>query len=64
MHTKPMEDSEGTFSEPECIDTSCPKCEEKTLYKQVWESNCGSYEDIRVKCRNCPYVEWIEGLDS
>lgn len=66
MHTKPMEDSEGTFNKPNSCFYKCRKCGENTATCRSWESSCGGYEDYKYECQNkdCKFVWWVDGIDS
>lgn len=64
MHTKPMEDSEGTFKQAEHTKLKCPKCKESAVTMRTWESNCGGYEDDKYTCDACGYYWWVEGPDA
>lgn len=65
MHTKPMKESDGTFTKPREATRSCPKCGGKVTYK-VWDSSCGGYTDVKYTCQNpeCKHYWWVEGPDS
>ena len=64
MHTKPMEDNEGTFSEPNSCKSKCPKCGKDEVEFKVWESSCGGYEDYKYRCNSCGHRWWVEGADA
>ena len=63
MHTKPMAESDGTFTNENEVKWPCPKCGGK-VHMRVWESSCGGYEDEKYTCTACPWVRWAEGPDS
>jgi uncharacterized protein with PIN domain len=60
-----MEDSQGSFSEPQPSNRLCPKCKSSLTY-QMWESLDGGYEDYKYTCSNkeCGHYFWIDGIDS
>lgn len=65
MHTKPMRDNEGVFSEWEPAPTvACRKCKKHSVQVSQWESNDGGYEDYKFQCTDCKYIWWVEGIDS
>lgn len=64
MHTAPMPDSAGTFSEPEAVHYECRACHQKTAECQQWDSSCGGYTDYKFTCRSCGHSWWVEGSDS
>ena len=65
MHTSPMKESEGTFSEwNPCKSTECRRCKSKNVKFRVWDSSCGGYEDYNYKCDDCGHSWWIDGIDS
>lgn len=64
MHTKPMSETEGTFSPPKVASCSCPKCKGGPVQYEVWESSCGGYEDYKYTCQSCGHTWWVEGIDS
>ena len=63
MHTKPMQESEGDFSEYKDADAKCPKCGADLKYR-IWTSSCGGYDDYKIECQKCRYYRWIEGPDA
>jgi len=64
MHTKPMRDSDGKFSEWKmCYSTKC-NCGSEDVQCRLWESNCGGYTDSEYKCNKCKRIWWIDGSDS
>ena len=56
----------GLFlKEYEKVDNStCRKCKRDSVYRRIWESSCGGYEDKHYKCADCGYDWWIEGPDA
>lgn len=68
MHTKPMSETDGTFTDKRgtpCPETKCHKCDQAgAVMCKVWESSCGGYEDYKYTCGNCGHVWWIDGIDS
>lgn len=65
MHDKPMKESEGTFTRSATATRTCPKCHGPVTV-QLWESNCGGFEDEKYTCDdpNCRHVWWVDGPDS
>lgn len=64
-HIGPMKESEGTFTAAELCTRYCLKCAKDTdQLAQLWESNCGGYEDMKFTCPVCGTVEWVDGIDS
>ena len=63
MHTKPMKDSAGTFSNWKKSSMWCSKCGGESSYR-TWSSYCGGYIDYQYKCQSCKHVWWIDGIDS
>jgi hypothetical protein len=64
-HTGPMPESAGTITDTQTCTRHCLKCAEATQHlAQLWESNCGGYEDMKFTCMICGTVEWIDGIDS
>jgi len=57
------------FDEPDewkpCVDTwRCRQCKGKN---GKWRTHCssdGGWEDEEIKCFDCGYVRWVEGIDS
>lgn len=66
MHTGPMSELDGDFSEPEKEKYVCHKCGQKSATCKVWESSCGGYEDYKYECQNkdCKHSWWVDGIDS
>jgi len=66
MHTKPMEDSDGTFDQTENTLTACHKCKQQTVEVKEWNSSCGGYTDYKYTCTNpaCKHYWWVDGADS
>jgi hypothetical protein len=65
MHTKPMSESEGSFSDKKIVECYCIRCKKKTPhYKMLWKSHCGGYEDEKYICTECKYQIWVEGPDA
>jgi DNA-directed RNA polymerase subunit M/transcription elongation factor TFIIS len=64
MHTKPMAEHEGQFRPPTKSACRCPKCEHRGATVEVWDSNCGGYEDEKLTCDSCGYVWWVDGPDA
>jgi ribosomal protein L32 len=65
MHTKPMDESEGTSGDWKASDRACPHCGVKgQRYYRAWESSCGGYEDEENECRACGKTWWVEGADA
>jgi hypothetical protein len=62
-HMQPMAETEGEFTSEHESKHPCRKCGGPARY-QVWESNCGGYEDYKYTCTKCGYVWWIDGLDA
>ena len=44
-------------------DTPCPKCGGVVKYR-IWESSCGGWEDVNLRCSSCNYEWWVDGCDS
>lgn len=70
MHIKPMAESDGKFKtyddgkqEHQSM-FDCPKCRKSKMRYKVWESNCGGYEDVKLRCPACKYTYWVDGPDS
>ena len=66
MHTKPMKQSDGVSSEWKDSETGnpCRSCGAKTVQYRIWESSCGGYEDVNLRCTNCGREWWVEGDDG
>lgn len=66
MHTQPMPESAGDFSDEKKTDRVCPKCHEMNVTVKTWESSCGGYEDYKYSCHTagCGHSWWVEGIDS
>jgi hypothetical protein len=64
MHSKPMEESQGTFTTTETSPHECRRCGRGPVKCQTWESQCGGYEDYQYTCPACGYVWWVDGIDS
>jgi hypothetical protein len=65
MHTAPMRDSDGTFSEWQRSDVYCRKCEAGPKVRfRIWESHCGGYTDLQYECTACEGRWWVEGPDA
>ena len=64
MHTGPMPDSAGDFSDWKLSSYACRKCGMKTVRIRIWESHCGGYEDTNFHCTSCGWDWWIDGCDS
>lgn len=66
MHTKPIAESDGTFTkDAHYPESSCPKCKVVgSVYGHTWESSCGGYTDYKLLCNACGHMWWIEGSDS
>jgi hypothetical protein len=65
MHTKPMHDSEGKFSEAADEMRHCKKCGKQTNHEcNEWDSSCGGYTDYRFTCLDCGTQHWVDGCDS
>lgn len=62
-HTKPMADSEGTFSDEHQSERPCRECSGLVTY-HTWDSSCGAYTDYRYTCTECGHGWWVEGSDS
>ena len=62
-HMQPMAESEGTFTKEHDAERPCPKCQ-GLVRCQIWESNCGGYEDYKYTCTKCSHHWWVDGLDS
>ena len=69
MHTKPMSESDGTFTRRgEAVERRCYKVVDggrcnAAMTCETWESSCGGYEDYKYTCSN-GHVEWVNGIDS
>lgn len=65
MHTAPMPDSAGEFSEYKPVagygDHTCGSGD---VRYRVWESSCGGYEDYHYRCFGCGKTWWVEGADA
>lgn len=64
IHTKPMSESQGEFTEEAKGTQPCRKCGGMNVQRRVWESSCGGYEDYKYICKDCGYVRWVDGPDS
>ncbi len=64
MHTGPMPESAGTFSDGKMTDKPCGKCGEKKVRMKFWDSSCGGYTDLKFTCDGCGHVWWVDGPDS
>ena len=65
MHTQPMSDNEGKFSEWQtCRDRRCSNCKSAKVRYRRWESFCGGYTDYQYCCLKCGHTWWIEGADA
>ncbi len=65
MHTKSMNDSDGTFSEWRlAVNRKCPECHDKNTAYRIWTSNCGGYKDCQYHCYVCTHRWWIDGIDA
>ena len=64
MHTKPMAESEGDFSNERPAQCPCRKCAKSNVTVRTWDSSCGGYEDFKYTCPDCGHYWWIEGADS
>lgn len=57
------------FEEPDewkpCLDTwRCQKCKGKNGKYRTHSSSCGGWDDDEIKCFDCGYVRWVDGIDS
>lgn len=43
---------------------TCLKCKSENVKYRTHESSCGGYEDDEIKCFDCNYVRWVDGIDS
>jgi len=65
MHTQPMKDSDGDFSDWEpCHATVCRKCKSRNVKYKEWDSSCGGYTDYKYCCQECGYSWWVDGPDA
>lgn len=64
MHSEPMAETEGTFSDRKDAGIPCRKCKAKTVVVETWDSNCGGYTDWKYTCLHCKHVWWVDGIDS
>lgn len=64
MHTKPMSESEGTFTKTIPSLVPCRHCGRAEVRIETWESHCGGYEDDKYTCAACGFSWWVEGIDS
>jgi hypothetical protein len=42
----------------------CLKCKSTNVKYRIHESSCGGWEDEEIKCFDCNYVRWVDGIDS
>lgn len=64
MNTKPMAESDGKMTTEEPSEGPCPKCRQKQVVYQTWESSCGGYTDYKMRCKACGHMWWVEGSDA
>jgi hypothetical protein len=64
MHTNPIPESQGTLAQEHPHSVPCAKCNSHDAVSQMWESSCGGYEDLKITCRACGHVRWIDGIDA
>jgi len=64
MHTAPMKDSDGQFSEWTKADCACRFCNGTEVCYAAWESSCGGYEDYKFGCAECGKTWWVDGPDA
>jgi hypothetical protein len=64
MHTKPMAEYEGEFSNARCVEHQCRKCGGTAATREQWNSHCGGYTDYKFTCEFCGAVTWTEGPDA
>lgn len=57
-------EDEGEFTKKGHSTIPCRECGGDNVTYQVWESNCGGYEDYKYKCGDCGATWWIDGIDS
>lgn len=62
-HTREMSEYEGEFRASEPTSIECTKCG-GPMRAQLWESNCGGYEDYKYTCAQCGRSFWVDGIDS
>lgn len=63
MHDKPMAEHDGKFRNTTPVERPCHKCGGPVTV-QVWDSDCGGYEDEKFTCGKCGYTWWVDGPDS
>lgn len=64
MHNQPMAEHDGKTGAPEASGDVCVKCNSTNVISQMWESSCGGYDDVKLTCKSCGHVRWIDGIDS
>jgi DNA-directed RNA polymerase subunit M/transcription elongation factor TFIIS len=64
MHTQPLSNADGVFTDTGSYYGACRKCGKKEVNYRVWKSNCGGYEDYEYTCRACGHSWWVDGIDS
>ena len=42
----------------------CGKCNGPRIVFRTHESSCGGYNDDELKCLDCGYLWWIDGVDA
>lgn len=62
MHTNPVDDATGDFSEWKPDDRSC-RCGGDVEYR-AWDSSDGGHTDYNYRCVACKRTWWIDGCDS
>lgn len=63
-HMRPMDESEGRFTQVGHSDRLCRQCGGHNVKCQTWESNDGAYEDYKYVCGDCGHVWWVDGIDT
>ncbi len=66
MHTAPMSELDGQFTEALPTERECDKCG-APMTVQEWDSSCGGFTDYKYTCTNrpqCQRIYWVDGGDS
>lgn len=65
MHTEPMKESDGVFTDTKTEVRFCNHCQKSTTFSvATWDSSCGGYTDWKYTCEVCGRGWWEEGIDS
>jgi DNA-directed RNA polymerase subunit M/transcription elongation factor TFIIS len=69
VHSGPMADSEGEFSDwkptkAENPAFKCRECSSDDVHYRAWDSSDGAYEDYQYHCHGCGRRWWVEGDDG